>query len=127
MKNIVILLSIVCMAFTSCGVKDTGKGDDGDVSASLLVDIEDMVGKWERYGPENHYVLDVNANGTGELVIYEMTVAAKEKFTMERTEKGIIIKWGNGNREKYHAVLTTDGQYLVVDNGTNYYVYRKRK
>lgn len=128
MKQLFVLLCcITCLTFSSC--YDGAPKADINIEASGDVEVTsaEIIGKWERRTSDRHYVLSLTPEGKGRLVIYEQAASATETFKYAITDKGVVVEWGKLKKETYHAVLTVDGKYLVLDDGNNVFVYKKRE
>lgn len=131
MKNFLksfLALVLMAVAFTSCNNDGATMPESSpEASDNAETTIEGIVGKWERRNAEGHYILTLTSEGTGKLISYEQTASATENFRYSVTDKGIVVEWGKLKTETYHAVLTVDGKYLVFDNGSSVYVYKKKE
>lgn len=128
MKRLTILLCcIVSLAFLSCHDGSFSENAQAETSAEAGISVDGIVGKWERQSAEVHYDLSVNPDGTGKLVSYEQSAQATIDFTYTVMGEKIVFKSNKLIKDAYHAVLTTDGKYLVLDNGSSVYVYKRRE
>lgn len=88
--------------------------------------VDELIGNWERRTSEVHNTLYIMKDGKGKLVSYGQATSTTEKFDYTVTDNYVVVKWNTLTKEKYHAVLTVDGKYLVLDNGSSVFVYKKR-
>lgn len=124
-KLLVFVISMVI--FTSCFSDGSSKIESWfEDSNNDVTTVDELVGKWERRNSEGRYYLSITAEGTGKLISYEQTEYTTEKFKYKVTDKGIEVDWGKLKKETYHAVLTVDDKYLVLDNGRNVFVYKRK-
>lgn len=124
-RLLVFVISMVI--FTSCFSDGSSKIESWfEDSNNDVTTVDELVGKWERRNSEGRYYLSIMAEGTGKLISYEQTEYTTEKFKYKVTDKGIEVDWGKLKKETYHAVLTVDDKYLVLDNGRNVFVYKRK-
>lgn len=122
---LVLAIGIMATAFTSCNYAPKHEGNT-KAPENAQTAINELVGVWERRTAEVHYSLSLASDGTGKLLSYGQASTTTQKFSYTVTDNGIVVEWDKLSKETYHAVLTVDGKYLVLDNGSNVYVYKKR-
>lgn len=117
----VMLLSVTLMACHNHASQGyTKTEEDAETRA------EEIVGKWEHHSAEGFHILHIASDGSGRLVSYDHASSATEKFTYTVTDEGVVVDWDKLTKETYYAVLTVDGKYLVLDNGSSVMVYKKK-
>ena len=122
-----MLVMLMSMTFASCHDDSAREGTGAEASGNAETTAEELCGKWERRSVEGIYTLFITQEGTGKLVSYEHASSATEKFKYTITDKGVVVDWGKLRKETYYASLTVDGKYLVLDNESTIYVYKKMK
>lgn len=125
-KLIVLLCCVASLAFTACNDGPSKEDSKTETPDNAETTADELVGTWERHNADAFYILSLKSDGTGKLVYHENAASNTEPFRYTVTGNSIVVEYGKFKKQTYTASLTRDGKYLVFDDGSSVYVYKKR-
>lgn len=125
-KLIVLLCCVASLAFTACNDGPSKENSKTETPDNAETTADELVGTWERHNADAFYILSLKSDGTGKLVFHENSASDTEQFRYTVTDESFVVEYNKLKKDKYTISLTRDGKYLVFDDGSSLYTYKKR-